>query len=123
MSRNLLETVAPTMKRLEQSEPRTVTSPDAVTIFSPSSCYLSEHHRQHIGGYNLKRMMKTRVGKFSLAIVALALSFNLQLPTVLAGPAVTSIAGGLQHRLFSKSDGSLWVMGHNAYGELGIGFT
>ncbi len=67
--------------------------------------------------------MKTSLGKFPLAIVALALTVNLQLPTALAGPAVTSIAGGFQHSLFSKSDGSLWVMGDNAYGELGIGFT
>src|SRR5260370_36757994 len=59
----------------------------------------------------------------TLAIVALALSFSLHLPTVLAGPAVASIAGGFQHSLFSKSDGSLWVMGNNGYGELGIGFT
>jgi len=67
--------------------------------------------------------MKTSLGKFPLAIVALALTVNLQLPTALAGPAVTSIAGGFQHSLFSKSDGSLWVMGDNGYGELGIGFT
>ncbi len=59
----------------------------------------------------------------TLAIVALALTVNLQLPTALAGPAVTSIAGGFQHSLFSKSDGSLWVMGDNGYGALGIGFT
>src|SRR6266851_2830136 len=71
----------------------------------------------------LKIIMKTSLGKFPLAIVALALSFSLHLPTVLAGPAVTSIAGGFQHSLFSKSDGSLWVMGDNGYGELGIGFT
>jgi alpha-tubulin suppressor-like RCC1 family protein len=67
--------------------------------------------------------MNTPLGKFSLAIVGLALTFNLQPPTVLAGPAVTSIACGFAHSLFSKSDGSLWVMGYNLYGQLGIGFT
>src|SRR5260370_40461019 len=40
-----------------------------------------------------------------------------------AGPAVTSIACGEFHSLFTKSDGSLWVMGDNSAGELGIGFT
>jgi alpha-tubulin suppressor-like RCC1 family protein len=32
---------------------------------------------------------------------------------------VTAIAGGVFHSLFVKSDGSLWVMGRNNYGQLG----
>jgi alpha-tubulin suppressor-like RCC1 family protein len=34
---------------------------------------------------------------------------------------VTSIVGGVQHSLFLKSDGSLWAMGYNQYGQLGDG--
>src|SRR5215472_13639449 len=36
---------------------------------------------------------------------------------------VTHISAGYAHSLFSKSDGSLWAMGDNTYGELGIGFA
>ena len=34
---------------------------------------------------------------------------------------VTNIAGGCGHSLFFKSDGSLWAMGDNEYGQLGDG--
>jgi alpha-tubulin suppressor-like RCC1 family protein len=34
---------------------------------------------------------------------------------------VTAIAAGSDHSLFLKSDGSLWAMGYNGYGELGDG--
>jgi alpha-tubulin suppressor-like RCC1 family protein len=34
---------------------------------------------------------------------------------------VTAIAAGGHHSLFLKGDGSLWAMGYNGYGELGIG--
>ena len=34
---------------------------------------------------------------------------------------VVAIAAGGEHSLFLKSDGSLWGMGWNFYGQLGIG--
>ena len=34
---------------------------------------------------------------------------------------VTRSAGGGYHTLFVKSDGSLWAMGYNFYGQLGDG--
>jgi alpha-tubulin suppressor-like RCC1 family protein len=34
---------------------------------------------------------------------------------------VTKVAGGWAHSLFLKSDGSLWAMGYNGYGQLGDG--
>jgi alpha-tubulin suppressor-like RCC1 family protein len=41
----------------------------------------------------------------------------------LQAQTVTHVAGGAAHTLFSKSDGSLWAMGYNGYGQLGIGFV
>jgi alpha-tubulin suppressor-like RCC1 family protein len=65
--------------------------------------------------------MNTPIVKFASATAALALTFNLSLLNVLAGPPVTSISCGSAHSLFSKSDGSLWSMGDNSYGQLGLG--
>ena len=43
------------------------------------------------------------------------------LPEQIVASNVTAIAGGEQHSLFLKSDGSLWAMGDNEYGQLGDG--
>jgi alpha-tubulin suppressor-like RCC1 family protein len=40
-----------------------------------------------------------------------------------AAPTVTQVAGGYYHTLFVESDGSLWAMGYNNYGQLGDGTT
>ena len=37
------------------------------------------------------------------------------------GSAVTAVAGGWNHSLFIKPDGSLWAMGYNGFGQLGDG--
>src|ERR1017187_608759 len=42
-------------------------------------------------------------------------------PSSQAQVNVTKIAAGGQHSLFIKSDGSLWGMGYNYYGQLGDG--
>jgi alpha-tubulin suppressor-like RCC1 family protein len=42
------------------------------------------------------------------------------LPEQIVGGNVTTIAAGTQHSLFLKSDGSLWGMGCNFSGQLGI---
>ena len=36
---------------------------------------------------------------------------------------VTKVAAGWDHSLFLKSDGSLWGIGYNGFGELGDGTT
>ena len=36
---------------------------------------------------------------------------------------VSAIAGGANHTVFLKSDGTVWATGYNVYGELGIGNT
>jgi alpha-tubulin suppressor-like RCC1 family protein len=64
-----------------------------------------------------------RFTNWRLAVLALFSCFTHSPPAANAGPAVTSIAGGTFHSLFTKSDGSLWVMGYNGNGELGIGFA
>ena len=50
-------------------------------------------------------------------------TFNLPFSTRGAAPTVTQVAGGYYHTLFVESDGSLWAMGYNNYGQLGDGTT
>jgi hypothetical protein len=42
-------------------------------------------------------------------------------PEQIVASGVTAIAAGWQHSLFLTSDGSLWAMGDNEYGQLGDG--
>ncbi len=42
-------------------------------------------------------------------------------PQLIIASNVTAIAGGYGHSLFLKSDGSLWAMGDNDFGQLGDG--
>ena len=42
-------------------------------------------------------------------------------PEQIVASNVTAIAAGYLHSLFLKSDGSLWAMGYNVYGQLGDG--
>ena len=42
-------------------------------------------------------------------------------PKQIVSSGITAIAGGGNHSLFLKSDGSLWAMGQNSYGQLGDG--
>jgi alpha-tubulin suppressor-like RCC1 family protein len=42
-------------------------------------------------------------------------------PERIVATNVTAIAAGWNHSLFIKSDGSLWAMGNNAFGQLGDG--
>ena len=44
-------------------------------------------------------------------------------PEEIVDNGVMAIAAGSLHSLFIKSDGSLWAVGYNAYGELGDGST
>jgi alpha-tubulin suppressor-like RCC1 family protein len=47
--------------------------------------------------------------------------FGTNRPQQIVASGVTAIAAGGEHSLFLKSDGSLWAMGYNAYGQLGNG--
>ena len=49
--------------------------------------------------------------------------FQIQSVPPVSTLPVTQVSGGLSHSLFIESDGSLWVMGDNTYGQLGLGST
>jgi alpha-tubulin suppressor-like RCC1 family protein len=46
---------------------------------------------------------------------------NVSSPEQIVASGVTAIAAGVLHSLFLKSDGSLWAMGDQTYGQLGDG--
>src|ERR1035438_9865943 len=46
-------------------------------------------------------------------------NFGTNRPEQIVSSNVTTVSGGRGHTLFLKSDGSLWAMGENDYGELG----
>ena len=46
---------------------------------------------------------------------------DVNVPARIVPNGVTAIAAGWNHSLFIKNDGSLWVMGNNAFGQLGDG--
>src|SRR5258708_4295273 len=48
---------------------------------------------------------------------------NVLCPERIVPGNVVAIAAGVDHRLFIKSDGSLWAMGYNAEGQVGDGTT
>ena len=61
--------------------------------------------------------------KNKLNLVRTCLLFALLTQSIIveAQSVVTNVAAGLYHSLFIMSDGSLWGMGENGFGQLGIG--
>jgi alpha-tubulin suppressor-like RCC1 family protein len=47
--------------------------------------------------------------------------YGTNVPEQIVASGVTAVAAGTGHSLFLKSDGSLWAMGYNHYGQLGDG--
>jgi len=62
--------------------------------------------------------MKTNLNLAQICLLAMAL---WQTPITQAQPIVTRIAAGQEFSVLLKSDGSLWTMGDNQFGELGTG--
>ena len=62
--------------------------------------------------------MKTKRNLIQICLLGVVL---LQAATSGAQLIVTNIAAGFDDSLFLKSDGSLWAMGYNIYGQLGDG--
>jgi alpha-tubulin suppressor-like RCC1 family protein len=50
-------------------------------------------------------------------------NYEVDLAEQIVASNVTAVAAGLNHSLFLKSNGSLWAMGDNSYGQLGDGST
>jgi len=66
--------------------------------------------------------MRTKRNPIQIWLLSAALStLNFQPSTAFAQPVTKVAAGGNAHSLFLKSDGSLWAMGDNNYGQLGDG--
>ena len=66
--------------------------------------------------------MKTRINSL-LLLPALIAGLGLMPAGRATAQTVTRIAAGADHSLFVKSDGSLWSMGYNDFGQLGVGTT
>jgi alpha-tubulin suppressor-like RCC1 family protein len=49
--------------------------------------------------------------------------YFVRVPTQIVVSNVVAIAAGLRVSFFIKSDGSLWGMGNNSYGQLGLGYN
>ncbi len=64
--------------------------------------------------------MNTKRNLIQICLLLALSTLNLQPSTAFAQP-VTKVAAGGTNSLFLKSDGSLWAMGYNAYGQLGDG--
>ena len=54
---------------------------------------------------------------------ATAYPYGTNRPVEIVASSITAIAAGGGHSLFLKSNGSLWAMGWNGYGQLGDGTT
>lgn len=57
------------------------------------------------------------------AAIAVAFFSGCQAPTNPQDKAVMAVSAGFAHTMFLKYDGTLWAMGFNIYGQLGIGDT
>jgi alpha-tubulin suppressor-like RCC1 family protein len=62
-------------------------------------------------------------GQLGNGTYATAYPYGTNLPVQIVASNVTAIAVGGGHSLFLKSNGSLWAVGWNAYGQLGDGTT
>ena len=60
-------------------------------------------------------------GELGPGAYSTAPSYTTNQPVQIMASNVTAIAAGFYHSLFVKSDGSLWTMGANSYGQLGDG--
>jgi len=58
-------------------------------------------------------------GQLGIGTYSAAPPFGTNRPAQTVAGGVTQIAGAYNHSLFLKSDGSLWAMGYNYYGQLG----
>ena len=60
-------------------------------------------------------------GQLGLGFYSPYTNYGISQPEQIVAGNVTAVAAGLSFSLFLKSDGSLWAMGYNGYGQLGDG--
>ena len=65
--------------------------------------------------------MRTKRSLIQTKLLYLAVSILTLQPWTTFTQPVTKVAAAGHHSMFLKSDGSLWVMGYNRYGQLGDG--
>ena len=93
--------------------------PTNVTVIaagSQHSLFLTSGGRLWAMGYNLD-------GELGDGVFNTNTPYGTNTPQLIVASNVTAIAAGQWHSLFLKSDGSLWAMGANNYGQLGDGST
>jgi len=61
--------------------------------------------------------------RLALPVVACLSTLYLPCPSYSAATTVMQVSAGDGHSMFVKSDGSLWGMGDNTAGQLGLGFS
>ena len=62
-------------------------------------------------------------GELGNGTFGIAPDFSTNQPQLIVDSNVTAVAAGFTHSLFIKTDGSLWAMGNNNFGQLGDGST
>jgi alpha-tubulin suppressor-like RCC1 family protein len=60
-------------------------------------------------------------GQLGNGIFSTSPPYGYNVPGQIVASGVTAIAAGADHSLFLESDGSLWAMGYDVYGQLGDG--
>ena len=99
-----------------------------VTAIAAGSDSVAKSPGQHAGhslflksGGSLWAMGYDYFGQLGDGAYSTNAPYGTNLPEQIVASNVTAIAAGNWHSLFLKSDGSLWAMGNNQYGQLGDG--
>ena len=93
----------------------------ATTVTNIAPGCVAEHSLFLKSDCSLWAMGFNRYGQLGDGIYSTNSPYGTNRPEQIVAEGVTAIAAGLDDSFFIKSDGSLWAMGLNEYGELGDG--